>query len=144
MDDEIGIADVLQLTGVGKATIYRWMNRHPVLSVTDPTSPLGSPFPKPKRKQGREVLWDRAQVENWWGANAESVGRHPGESATIVMPWASFRKAMLTKPRRFKEDDGTERVEDDFDKIKEFSRLLDDVRVRFETVDDAVLFRMKY
>lgn len=141
---EIGIGDVLKLTGVGKATIYRWMNRHPTMRTGRPDSLGGHPFPKPLRKKGREVLWDKSVVESWWTANKDLVGRHPDESNIIIMPWPKFREAMLKRPRLLRMEDGSEVIEDDMDMVESFDRKLDDVRVRFRSVEDAVWFKLKY
>ena len=140
---DIGIAEVLELTGVGKASLYRWMSEHPTLAKADADSQVGHPFPKPTRKQGREVLWNEDVVKNWWEANSTLVGRHP-EGCTVVMPWPRFRKAMLKRPRVFSNDDGSEIVEDHMDMVESFDRRLDDARVRFRSVEDAIWFKLKY
>lgn len=141
---EYGIADILKLTKVGKATIYRWIDRHPTMVVADLSSLTGHPFPRHVRKEGREVLWDAAEVEKWWAANADIVGRHPSDGPTVIMKWEKFRQAMMKRPREFEAEDGTVTVEDDMEMVVEFSRLLGNVRVKFASLDEAVLFRLKY
>lgn len=76
-------AELMCLVGVSKATIYRWMEKHPSAKTRSSISLLGHPFPRPIEKDGVEVIWDGDAVEAWFSANKEIVGRHPIRNMTI-------------------------------------------------------------
>ena len=140
------VGEILALTGATKMTIYRWMERHPNVAVKDENTALGHPFPKPARKDGREVIWDEAAVREWWDANSAFVGRHSEEKASIVMPWSSLRNAMLVQPRSEIDDDTGEAriVEDDMGLVQRYEKQGDQARLWFSNVSDAVLFKLKH
>lgn len=137
------IAEIMTLTGASKPSVYRWMEKHPTLTMADPDSLLGHPFPKPVRKEGRTVHWDDDQVQQWWEANGTTVGRHPEDSPTIVMSWESFRRAMQIAPKLTPED-GVEVAHDHMDMVQQFQRRDDEVKLWFRNVSDAVLFKLTY
>lgn len=137
------IAEILELTGASKPSIYRWMDKHPTLAMADPDSLLGHSFPKPVRKEGRTVHWDDDEVRQWWEANGNTVGRHPEDTPTIVMSSESFRRAMQIAPKMI-EVDGEEVVDDHMDMVQQFERRDDEVKVGFRNISDAVLFKLTY
>ena len=86
------ITEILALTGASKATIYRWMGRHPTADSMDADTLLGHPFPLPTHKVGRVVHWDAACVRRWWDENASAVGRHPTDPRPLFVRKAIARK----------------------------------------------------
>lgn len=138
------IADIMNLTSASKATIYRWMESHPTLTVADPSSPLGHSFPKPFKKEGRVVIWDGAEVEEWWRANERTIGRHPEESTVIEMPWDRFRLAMQKPPAVYEDEDGNEIVEDHMAGVIKYEARDGIARIWFHDLNDAVLFKLTY
>lgn len=137
------IAEILKLTGASKPSIYRWMEKHPTVEVRDKTSHLGHPFPKPREKDGREVIWDDGEVDAWWSVNAGTIGRHPTDGNTITMKWDRFRAAMLVIPQVY-EEEGVEFIDDDMALVHRFEKDGENVRLWFRDVSDAVLFKLKY
>lgn len=136
--------DILALTGASKKSIYRWMDAHPTITIPDPDSLLGHPFPRPVNRAGRAMVWDADAVSAWWRENAGTVGRHPEEAAVIEIGYRSFRRATLMPPARFSNDDGSVAVEDDLATIRKVEMNGDKVRIWFRAVSDAVLFKVKY
>jgi predicted DNA-binding transcriptional regulator AlpA len=137
------LAEVLDMTGVGKKTIYRWMDNHPTLKAVDPNSLLGHPFPKPTNRDGRFVVWDGDEVRLWWSANARTIGRHPEEGTMITMTWERFRSAML-KPPEIEDVNGEAVVEDHMRRVRRYEADGDNVRVWLHDANDAVLFKLTY
>lgn len=135
--------EILKLTGASKPTIYRWMEKHPTLDVRDEGSPLGHPFPKPQKKEGREVIWDGDEVRAWWAANARTIGRHPVEGQMITLPWDRYRAATLAAPDVY-EEDGVMIINDHMKSILRIEHEGDQVRLWFRDPTDAVLFKLKY
>jgi predicted DNA-binding transcriptional regulator AlpA len=139
------IAEIMSLTGASKPSIYRWMEKHPKLDQEHDSSLMGHSFPKPMRKEGREVIWDESAVHAWWDANAATVRRHSHEKPTTTIPWAKFREAMLQEPERdFDPASGEEKVIDDMELVQRFEREGAEVRVWFRNVSDAVFFKLRH
>ncbi|MFC0307661.1 AlpA family phage regulatory protein, partial [Rhizorhabdus histidinilytica] len=138
------LGEILNLTGAGKKTLYRWMEKHPTIDTSDPHSLLGHPFPRPTGNAGRAVVWDEKAVHDWWEANSTTVGRHPENAEVTTMSWEKFRKAMLEKPETQVDDNTGEEVfiEDDMALIQRFERQGDEVRLWFRNVTDAVFFKL--
>lgn len=144
MENDVRTAEVLSLTGVSKPTLYRWMDKHPTLSVATEQSSLGHPFPKPSGKEGREVIWNDDAVKSWWADNRGSVGRHPSDDLCFAtMDWKRFRAAMLTPPEVY-EEKGQEVVDDHMDGLLRFERDGDKARLWFRNADDKVMFVLTY
>ena len=139
------IADITELTGTTKAAIYRWMEKHPKLNFAHEDTLTGHPFPKPIRKEGREVVWDDDTVIAWWNDNAQVIGRHSGETLSTTIPWTSFRKVMLIPPEiDVNEETGEETVYDDMELVERYRREGKNVRLWFKDVSDAVFFKLKH
>jgi len=145
------IDDIMKLTGASKATIYRWMEKHPTLETLDSSAnapfnsaPLGAPFPRPQRKEGRAVIWDEGEVHEWWQANESHIGRHPEQSNVIDLGYDRFRAAMSHPVDVYEDDDGNEVIEDPMASIARFEREGDQVRIWFADATDAVLFKIKF
>lgn len=140
------LADILELTGAAKKTLYRWMEKHPSIDAPHPGSLLGQPFPRPTGNAGRAVLWDEKAVRDWWEANSTTVGRHPENVEATTMSWEKFRTAMLDE-RETDIDDHTGElivIYDHMELIQRFERHGDEVRIWFGNVSDAVFFKLKY
>lgn len=139
------IADILALTGANKASIYRWMEKHPDAAKPHRDTLLGHPFPRPIGKEGREVIWNEEAVHQWWGANQTVVGRNPSDRILTIMPWESLRSAMLETPESYRTEDGHEEVNDDMRLVKGWEWVNDhEVRVWFRNATDAVFFKLKH
>jgi predicted DNA-binding transcriptional regulator AlpA len=137
---------VLALTGASLATLYRWMERHPKLTEAEPDSPRGHAFPKPIGKEGREVIWDESAVDAWWTANADSVRRDLREKPVITLTPARFGEVMGTLTRSIDEEDSERREtrRRDFLSIRGIDPRGDQVRLTFDSISDAMLFKLKY
>lgn len=146
------IADIMELTGASKATIYRWMDRHPTLASGSKLSAVGesegalpgTTFPKPERKEGRVVIWNENEVLEWWKANEDHIGRHPEESHIIELPYARYRAAMSYPVKVHEDEDGNQVVEDYMASVTKTERNGDLVRIWFADITDAVLFKIKF
>lgn len=140
------LADILELTGAAKKTLYRWMEKHPTIGTADPDSLLGHPFPRPTGNAGRAVLWDERAVHVWWEANSTTVGRHPENAEVTTMSWEKFRIAMQVEPETKIDESTGERIviDDHMEPIQRFERHGDEVRIWFRTVSDAVFFKLSY
>ena len=138
------LLEIMARLRVPRRTIYSWMEKHPNVSQQDDKSLLGHPFPKPTHKDGRDNVWDNAAVNGWWTDNAKTVGRHPVVGTTIIMPWKRYREAMQVPPRIITSENGDEIIEDDIALIEDASVRFGDVRLRFRSADDAILFKLKY
>lgn len=145
------IDDIMKLTGASKATIYRWMERHPTIASDDPSSAagfddgvLGSPFPKPERKEGRAVFWNEDQVHQWWQANSNYLGRHPEESNVIELPYARYRAAMSHPVDSYEDEDGNQVIDDPIASVTRYERHGEQARVWFADATDALLFKIKF
>lgn len=143
MTKQMTIDDVLKMTKVSKPTLYRWMESHPKLSDAGEDSLLGHTFPKPEAKDGRTVLWSRKNVEAWWADNKAVVGRHPTEPSIIVIPWAVYRNATLTKPKAH-EVNGQVMIDDHMAKIRRAEKQGDQVKLWFGEIEDAVMFKLRF
>lgn len=130
------VSEVLALTGASKPSLYRWMEKHPVLNEQDPHSPRGHPFPKPIKKEGREVIWDGDEVGAWWVANCETVGR---QTETTTIPWSNYLAAMRATP-----EPHADGFTDDMELILKMERVGPDVRLWFRNPSDAVFFKLKH
>ena len=144
----IEIGEIIATYDVPQATLYRWMKAHPNLKMADANSPLGHAFPQPAGRLDRKGLWDSKEVADWWEANARIVGRHPKEDPTVTMRFDDFDSAWKSREIVHEVDEATgERklMKDDVRLlIKGLDIVDDEVRVRFHTASDAVMFRLKY
>lgn len=144
------IDEIMNLTGASKATIYRWMERHPTLGGLDGAGAelanglLGVPFPRPQRKEGRAVIWDEGEVRQWWDANESHIGRHPEQSNMIELPYERYRAAMSYPVDVYRDDDGNEVIEDPMASITKIEREGSQVRIWFADATEAVLFKIKF
>ena len=144
----IQIGEIIETYDVPKATLYRWMKAHPNMNAGDADSPLGHPFPQPAGRLDRKGLWDSNEVADWWEANARIVGRHPKEDPTVIMPFEVFDETWKSREIVHATDDETgekKLIRDDIRLlVKGVDILGDEVRLRFHTPSDAVMFRLKY
>jgi len=142
------LPEILEKLGVPRRTLYSWMERHPNVKQADPNSPLGHPFPKPTHKEGRDNVWDDEAVEAWWQVNRPTIGRHPTERPVVIMPFASFRKAWETPPsvETYIDNDGKEQtiVEDHMRMVRDYRTHMDDVRITFDSIEDAIWFKLRF
>ncbi len=140
--------DILNLTGASLPTLNRWMRQHPKLKQPDENSLAGHPFPKPASKEGKTLVWDDDIVRDWWAANEKLVGRHTQESATISLSSERFGSVIFQLTRPHDQENETvhqaQRRLDDYDKIKSTVREDNHVRLIFDSVDDAIHFKLKY
>lgn len=140
------LSDVMHHTGTGKTTIYRWMQKHPTLEYPHMGSLAGALFPQPAGKDGRVVYWDADKVRAWWAANEDIVGRE-SKNAVIVIPWESFRQAMVEAERltEVNPDTGEDVVVSDDNLLwHRVERHGDEARMWFNEVNDAVYYKLKW
>lgn len=141
------IADVLKLINVSNSTLYRWMEKHPTME-----SPLGDrwtgrPFPKPKKKkkEGRIVVWDEKEVDEWWAANAATISKHPNENPNILMSFQDFQTALNWKTKiPFDELLDQSIYENDFRLFTRIEPEGDDLRIWFKNKTDQIKFMLRF
>ena len=139
------LEDIIFKIDVPKRTLYRWMEKHPNVSIKDTNSLLGHPFPAAIGRKGKEKIWDAATVDAWWHANARSVGRHPLESSDLTLAldlWGSLTPGIEFNRRT--NEDGFETIDTDWYMIKTVEIKGSVVRVTFRSAVDAMKFKLKY
>ena len=132
---------ILEMLGVTNSTLYRWMERHPQIATPDPETAAGHPFPRPLRKEGRELIWDQAAVMEWWDANRPVIGRHPVERPSVRMSFSRFAAIILKIEESWGERPAWVEHYDSIDWVDKDGR---DAVIWFRTVNDAVTFNLSH
>lgn len=149
------LLEISDLLGVTAMSVHRYRKKHPKLNVKDEHSKLGHPFPEPTHKEGSALVWDREEVMTWYIDNRQYVGARAPKNHMIEISYQAWciANAKILKNSRFivksdkenKNDDIEERL-DDLDTIVSTERIEynDMIRIKFKTIEDAVLFKLKY